>query len=316
MYTAFTITVDARDGITTGISAADRATTLLKMSDPSARPEHFRRPGHIFPLRCRPGGVLVRPGHTEASVDLARLAGCFPAGALCEIVSRADGSMARTPELLRFAKQHGIMCITIADLMRYRLKHEQLVELTGSAVLDTPRYGRLHLHTFRSALDGAEHVAVVSGDVAGKSSPVLVHVQRESRVTDLLGCASSSGGSAEGMLQRISAPGQGGVLIYMQHKQAGSEAGGLAEEIRQLQAASATSSSAEASLDLRDYGLAAQMLSALKVQSAVLASTEETQLLALKSCGVRVMGTAPLTAVFGGPPHTVNGHAKVASPLN
>ncbi len=131
MYTAFAITVDLREDITTGISASDRAKTIRHLANPAAVSGDFRRPGHIFPLRYRPGGVLVRPGHTEAALDLARLSGSFPAGVLCEVVNKEDGSMSRTPELLAFAKQHNLKCITIADLIRYRLRHDQLVQESG-----------------------------------------------------------------------------------------------------------------------------------------------------------------------------------------
>ena len=165
MYTAFTITVDLREGISTGISAADRTKTVQHMANPKATAGEFRRPGHIFPLRCRPGGVLVRPGHTEAAVDLSRLAGSSPVGVLCEIVNKADGSMARAPQLLQMAKEHKLRCITIADLIRYRLRHEQLVKHTSSASLTT-RHGPLTVHTFTSAIDGIEHVAFVAGNVA------------------------------------------------------------------------------------------------------------------------------------------------------
>lgn len=159
MYTAFTVTVDLRHGTSTGISAADRAATMRALADPNVAPEDFKRPGHIFPLRAREGGVLHRPGHTEASVDLCRLAGCRPAGVLCEIVS-TDGSMARTPELQAFSKEHDLKCITIADLVRYRLKHDRLVESTAVATQET-RWGPFTLHAYRSLLDGRDRKSVV-----------------------------------------------------------------------------------------------------------------------------------------------------------
>ena len=304
MYTAFTVTVDLREGITTGISAADRAATLLKLADPTTRPEQLRRPGHIFPLRSRPGGVLVRPGHTEASVDLARLAGCFPAGALCEIVSKADGSMARTPELLTFARQYKLKCITIADLMRYRLKHERLFELTGSVTLDSTHYGQLQVHTFLSAIDGMEHVAVVSGNVSNNSN-VLVQVKRENSLADLLGSAGN-GGSADDALRRISKHVQGGVLILMrQPTPEGGGEGGLAGELKKL---SSGSSEDLPALDLRDYGLAAQILTALKVQSAIVSSEDVTQATALRSCGVHIVDQ-----VVSHQASSMNGREKLAT---
>mmetsp|Transcript_11224 Transcript_11224/g.24178 ORF Transcript_11224/g.24178 Transcript_11224/m.24178 type:complete len:481 (+) Transcript_11224:55-1497(+) len=284
MYTAFTVTVDLRDGITTGISAADRANTIRKLADPSARPEEFRRPGHIFPLRYRPGGVIVRPGHTEASVDLSRLAGCSPAGVLCEIVNKSDGSMSRTPELLQFAKEHGLKCITIADLIRYRLRHEQLVSHTSVAQLPT-RHGMLTAHTFTSAIDGTEHVCFTAGELQGRES-VLAHVHHESMVADLLGCAPTSnspstGTSLDSALQRISAEGHG-VVIYLRN-----------------QAHKSAESSGKAAIDLCDYALAAQMLSALGAKSIRLASNTPEQMQALRSCGVKVEAlVSPLWTSF------------------
>ncbi|GFH12972.1 GTP_cyclohydro2 domain-containing protein [Haematococcus lacustris] len=180
MYTAFTVTVDLRDGITT-----DRAATLQRLATPSASAAEFRRPGHIFPLRSRAGGVIVRPGHTEASVDLARLAGCFPAGALCEVVDKADGSMARTPQLLALAKAHGLKCVTIADLIRYRLRHDQLVQLTGSFSAQC-RHGPVVVHSFQCCLDGSEHVLVMAARTAADAAagslqhPTPVHVHNAS----------------------------------------------------------------------------------------------------------------------------------------
>jgi 3,4-dihydroxy 2-butanone 4-phosphate synthase/GTP cyclohydrolase II len=286
MHTAFTVTVDLRHGISTGISASDRAKTIRKLADPSAKPDELRRPGHIFPLRARHGGVLIRPGHTEASVDLARLAGCFPAGALCEIVNKGDGSMARTPYLMQFAKEHGLRCIAIADLIRYRLRHEQLVTHTSSATLDT-RHGQLHVHTFKSNLDGAEHLALVSGNVSG-GERVLVQVKQESRIAELLGCGPSASSTvpADIMLQRMASAGQG-VLIYMQHKAADSLC--LVDEVSRL-TGSTTSGASCSDMDLCDYAMAAQILAALNVQSVVVPTDSKAQLLALKSCGVDIKG--------------------------
>ncbi|KAF6258072.1 3,4-dihydroxy-2-butanone 4-phosphate synthase-domain-containing protein [Scenedesmus sp. NREL 46B-D3] len=195
MYTAFTVTVDLRKGTSTGISAADRAATLRAMADPASHPDDFRRPGHIFPLRYRQGGVIVRPGHTEAAVDLARASGSYAAGVLCEIVDRSDGSMARTPLLMQFAKQHGLRIITIADLIRYRLRHEQLLQQVAAAQLDT-RHGTFAAYCFRSLVDGAEHAALVAGGIGSSSGsshsqqqqqPVLARVQMQQHLTDVFG---------------------------------------------------------------------------------------------------------------------------------
>ncbi|MEW5319439.1 MAG: hypothetical protein WDW38_010591 [Sanguina aurantia] len=196
MSTAFAITVDLREGTTTGISASDRAKTLVRLAHPDAAPEEFNRPGHIFPLRARPGGVLVRPGHTEAATDLARLAGCSPAGVLSEIVNKKDGSMQRKPELLAFAKQHGLRCITIADLIRYRLQHDQLLLLTASAQHSMARPGQspLYVHALRSSLTNTEHLAIASGS-AHNGTDVMTHIVFESSVQDILGLSSSASSS-------------------------------------------------------------------------------------------------------------------------
>lgn len=210
MYTAFAITCDLRDGITTGISASDRAKTIVRMANPDAKPAEFRRPGHIFPLRYRAGGVLVRPGHTEAAVDLSRLAGLPPVGVLCEVVNKADGSMARTPDLLKMSEEHGVKCITIADLVNYRLRHDVLVELTGTTLMHT-KHGDMQVHTFKSTVDGTEHMAIIAGDVNGKAG-VLTHLHPGSSIPDALrpaGCPS-----LEEAVQQIASKGTGVVLAF------------------------------------------------------------------------------------------------------
>jgi 3,4-dihydroxy 2-butanone 4-phosphate synthase / GTP cyclohydrolase II len=214
MYTAFTVTVDVRHGTTTGISASDRAATLKALADPASTPGDFKRPGHIFPLRSQQQGVLIRPGHTEAAVDLSRLAGCSPAGVLCEIVDRRDGSMARTPQLLEFAQQHGLKCVTIADLIRYRMNHDAPVEYVGSRQVAT-QHGPATAHTFRCSLDGSEHVALVAGAVAGQQAvPTKVHTR--STVDDVFGdkLQGAQGGLDAAVRQAVG--GQHGVVLYLQ----------------------------------------------------------------------------------------------------
>jgi len=292
MYTAFTVTVDLRDGITTGISASDRAKTLRTMADPAATAADFRRPGHIFPLRCRPGGVLVRPGHTEASVDLARLAGSFPAGVLSEIVNKRDGSMARTPDLLEFAKQHGLKCISIADLMRYRLRHEQLVTLSDTATV-TSRHGPLTVHTFTSALDGAEHMVVVMGDATSTAQALPVSVQPLGSTADLLGCSDD-------VLARMAMHGHGAIVHVSSNRQG--ERPSLARQVQRL---AAGASASDDDLDLVDHGIAAQMLAALKIGPVSLLGSS-VQLECLAACGVKVQGMAQLLQSE----HAVSGHAN------
>eukprot|EP00798_Chlamydomonas_sp_ICE-L_P015530 gene15530-21619_t len=273
MYTSFTVTCDLRDGITTGISAADRAKTVKHMADPEAEAGDFRRPGHIFPLRARPGGVIVRGGHTEAAVDLARLAGLSPAGVLCEVVNKKDGSMARTPELLEMAKEHGLKCITIADLVRYRLRHEKLVSHAGSAVVDS-KHGSLTVHTFKSSIDGAEHLALVSG-VVEDTSNVLLHLHKESSLPDAL--RPSSDMSLDAALQQVSQAG-GGVVVCLK---GGQPEGGVLEQL-------AVSAAATTSDPLLECALAVQMLCELNVSSVKLLTADEQIRKSLKCVGIKV----------------------------
>lgn len=291
MYTAFTVTVDLRHGTSTGISAADRAATLRALADPAAQPQDFKRPGHIFPLRAREGGVLRRPGHTEASVDLCRLAGCRPAGVLCEIVND-DGSMARTPELLAFAQQHGLKVITIADLVRYRLKHDRLVEATAVATQQT-RWGPFTLHSYRSLLDGSEHLAAVHGSL-GQGEGVLARVHSESMLGDVFGCQRcDSGSQLDGAMERIAAAGAG-VLVYLRGQQG--RGLGLAQELGAYAAAEAGEACANPAaledaafpVDARDYGVAAHILRDLGVRSVALMTNNTAKAASLQAHGIEV----------------------------
>ncbi|MEW6476610.1 MAG: 3,4-dihydroxy-2-butanone-4-phosphate synthase [Actinomycetota bacterium] len=210
--TAFTVSVDHRASTTTGISAADRAGTIRALVDPSARPEDFARPGHVFPLRSHPGGVLQRPGHTEAAVDLARLAGLAPAGVLAEIVN-PDGTMARPEDLSRFADDHGLLLITVDELVTHRRRHERLLQHVSRTALPT-EFGPFTMHAFRSTLDGAEHVALVRGDLR-RGGPILVHVHRECLTGDVLGSTRCRcGNELRSALQRIASEGEG-IVVYV-----------------------------------------------------------------------------------------------------
>jgi 3,4-dihydroxy 2-butanone 4-phosphate synthase/GTP cyclohydrolase II len=212
--TAFCEAVDARDGVTTGISAHDRARTIHVAIDPKSRPSDLVRPGHMFPLRARRGGVLVRAGQTEASVDLARLAGMIPAGVICEIMND-DGSMARVPDLLKFCAQHGLKMLTVAELIRYRMKHERYVHRVGEALLPTA-HGEFRMIAYESQLDGESHVALVKGDVehAG-SAPVLVRMHSHCLVGDVFGATwCDCHAIIERSLQMIAEEGRG-ALIYL-----------------------------------------------------------------------------------------------------
>ncbi|ESW31702.1 hypothetical protein PHAVU_002G260600 [Phaseolus vulgaris] len=212
LCTAFTVTADAKQGTTTGVSAQDRATTILKLASRNSRPDDFNRPGHIFPLKYREGGVLKRPGHTEASVDLAVLAGLEPAAVLCEIVDD-DGSMARLPKLQQMAKQENLKIISIADLIRYRVKREKLVECTSAAIVPT-MWGLFKAYCYRSCLDGIEHIAMVKGEI-GDGKEVIVRVHSECLIGDVFGATTCPCRNQLVIaLKQIEAAGRG-VLVYL-----------------------------------------------------------------------------------------------------
>jgi len=213
--TAFTESIEAREGVTTGISAADRARTIQVAVDPASRPSDLVRPGHIFPLRARKGGVLVRAGQTEASVDLARMAGLDPSGVICEIMSD-DGTMARVPELTDFCRQHQLKMITTAEVIRYRMANERLVERQGEAIVPT-RYGDFRMIAYRSALDGHSHVALVRGDVEAGDSPALVRMHSHCLVGDVFGATwCECGAVLDQSLRRIAEEDRGAVIYLHQ----------------------------------------------------------------------------------------------------
>jgi 3,4-dihydroxy 2-butanone 4-phosphate synthase/GTP cyclohydrolase II len=245
--------------------------------------------------------VLARPGHTEAAVDLSTLAGCSPAGVLCEVVSADGGGMARTPELQAFAARHGLKCITIADLVRYRLRHDRLVERTASAALPT-RYGTFQAHAYRSLLDGTEHVALVAGEV-GAGEGVLARVHSEGMLGDIFGSERcNSGPQLDGALRRIAAAGRG-ALVYLRGQQG--RGLGLAQELAAYGDAGACGSRAaleDASfpVDLRDYGVAAHVLRDLGVRSVRLLTNNATKTACLRAHGIQVLEQLPLEGPPGG----------------
>ncbi len=287
--TAFTISVDSIHDTTTGISAADRARTLLALADPATRPADLGRPGHIFPLRYHEGGVLVRPGHTEAAVDLARLAGLHPAGAVCEIVND-DGTMARGEQLQRFARQHDIPILSIEELVAYRWATEALVTREVETELPTA-HGEFTAYGYRAAVGEPEQVAMVMGDVSGKSG-VLTRVHSECLTGDVLGsercdCRSQL---SESMAQ-VAAAGEG-VIIYMRgHEGRGI---GLLPKLAAYRLQDEGADTVDANLalglavDARHYGLAAQILNDLKVASVTLLTSNPAKVEALESLGVEV----------------------------
>jgi 3,4-dihydroxy 2-butanone 4-phosphate synthase / GTP cyclohydrolase II len=292
--TDFQVSVDAARGITTGISAADRALTIKILSDPTAVPEDLAQPGHVFPLRAKPGGVLQRAGHTEAAVDLAKLAGRRPIGILCEIMSD-DGSMARLPELKRFARKHKLRICTIADLIHYRRTREKLVERVEVVKMPTA-YGDFDLHLYRSNVDGQHHLALVRGEVAGKKN-VLVRVHSECLTGDVFGSRRCDcGPQLHQALRQIAAAGQG-VLVYMRQEGRGI---GLASKIKAYKLQERGLDTVEANLklgygmDLREYGLGAQILVDLGLKTISLLTNNPRKVVGLEGYGLEIIEQLPI----------------------
>ena len=287
--TAFTVSIEARGKTTTGISAADRAATIRTAVEPGTRPEDLLRPGHVFPLRAKRGGVLKRAGQTEASVDLARLAGLQPAAAVCEIMND-DGTMARVPDLMLFAARHGLPVLTIAELIRYRLEHETLVRKVAAPRLPS-RWGELTIHAYRSDLTGEEHVALTLGDLTGKE-PVLVRVHSQCLTGDIFGSTRCDCGlQLELALTRIQEAGRG-VLIYLLQEGRGI---GLLNKLKAYELQDAGHDTVEANErlgfrpDQRDYGVGAQILRDLGVQRMRLMTNNPSKYVALSGYGLEIV---------------------------
>ena len=294
--TAFTVSVDARDGIATGISAADRSTTVATLIDPASKPDSLARPGHIFPLRYREGGVLKRAGHTEAAVDLARLAGSYPSGVLAEITND-DGTMARLIELEKFAEDHSLLMISIADLIRYRRQREKLVRRVSQARIPT-RYGDFNAHVFESILDGVEHIAFVRGDISNEEN-VLVRVHSECLTGDVFGSLRCDCGvQLDFALEKVAETGSGVVVYLRGHEGRGI---GLGHKIDAYKLQDQGRDTVEANVELgfsadsREYGIGSQILVDLGVTTMRLMTNNPAKYGGLDGFGLEIVERVPVS---------------------
>jgi 3,4-dihydroxy 2-butanone 4-phosphate synthase / GTP cyclohydrolase II len=293
--TAFCEAIDARAGVTTGISAFDRAHTIKVAIDPATQAADLARPGHVFPLRARKGGVLVRAGQTEASVDLARLAGLIPAGIICEIM-KDDGTMARVPDLLEFCKQHDMKMLTVAELIRYRMANERYVHRVGEALVDT-RFGEFRLIAYESEIDGGEsHVALIKGDVEGSAEPVLVRMHAHCLMGDVFGATGCEcHATLEGALRRIAQEGRG-ALVYLHQTSQGFSVEKVGERTglsfhrgRKLPALFENEKQTQ-----REIGIGAQILSDLRLRRIRLLTNKPKRVAALEGFGIEIVDQVPV----------------------
>lgn len=304
--TAFTVSIDARKGVTTGISASDRATTIQAAVDPHTRPQDLARPGHVFPLRAKTGGVLVRPGQTEASVDIARIAGLYPAGVICEIMNE-DGTMARLPELTEFAEKHQLKMITVADLVRYRINQETLIKRAVETDLPTV-YGRFRAVAYENIINGDVHLAMVMGNVRTED-PVLVRVHTENVTCDMFGSLiDDTGFQLHAALEKIAAASRG-VVLYLRQREHSLD---LVNQLRTYGVMQEKNiNKREASLETgygidRDYGIGAQILHDLGLRRIELLTNRPPKVAALEGFALEVVGNVPL----GQPAHLKDSAAE------
>jgi 3,4-dihydroxy 2-butanone 4-phosphate synthase / GTP cyclohydrolase II len=292
--TAFTVSVEAREGVTTGISAPDRSRTIQVAIDPKARGEDLVQPGHVFPLRARDGGVLMRAGQTEAAVDLARLAGLIPAGVVCEIMNE-DGTMARVPDLIPYCERHGVKLVTVADLIEYRRRHEQLVERTTTVQLPTA-YGEFTAAAFRETLTGKHHVALIKGDVDGEQN-VLVRVHSECLTGDVFhSLRCDCGEQLEQALRQIASE-ERGVLLYMAQEGRGI---GLLNKLKAYELQENGLDTVQANLelgfqpDMRDYGIGNQILADIGLSTIRILTNNPKKITGIEGFGLEVVEQVPI----------------------
>lgn len=286
--TGFTVSIEAATGVSTGISAHDRARTILAAVEDGAKPSDLVTPGHVFPIRARQGGVLVRTGQTEGSVDLAQLANLRPSGVICEIMND-DGTMARRPQLEDFAAKHGLRILTIAELVSYRLTHDTLVERVNERTVQTPDWGEMRVAVFRDKVDGLEHLALMMGDLSG--APPLARVQSINLPSDLLGITLSGGGAEmRSALDQMKREGRG-VFIYLNHPTPGTT---MADKLDRIDGTTGDVQRVGARMDLREFGTGAQILKLVGVEKFRLLTNSDFRIVGLEGFGLELIERLPL----------------------